>query len=328
MIERRIIATTHLDLQFHKLTKEALEAFAKSINEGGRPIITVEHDSTIPPRGKTTRAWVERTEDGEYQLVVLQDIFEEREHIGEWEGIELWKEESKTDRNPFNDKYTNYPVGYAIAVDVVNFQSKAATKRLVTEITKGTDVDFQVHYFGRKSAIPDPEVIIKMAEALVAFFAAKKFIDKAGDKVIEVTLDEATRFYSFLKASIANTAKLIKPKNRPVTYVIVAPGEPVIEFVARTNNPDTVLSALTNDNLTELFEKAADVHKNFSADRIQFLLNDNKEWKFNYLLTKTGAVIGTPVSYSRRAKRLELLEEQRLARTRGSSRPKPKKKRK
>jgi len=44
----------------------------------------------------------------------------------------------------------------------------------------------------------------------------------------------------------------------------------------------------------------------FDVDYVQFLLNSDGEWKFNYLNTKEGAVVGRKKSFSRQSTRLEL----------------------
>jgi hypothetical protein len=76
MNQRAVIATTHIDRHSTIITKEALDATAEQINCGHRPLLTVEHDLTIPPFGKTVKAWVQPRNDGEYELVVENEIFD------------------------------------------------------------------------------------------------------------------------------------------------------------------------------------------------------------------------------------------------------------
>jgi hypothetical protein len=101
--------------------------------------------------------------------------------------------------------------------------------------------------------------------------------------------------------------KHVKPKGWPITYIFVIPGEPVIEFIVRSADADFVLAALRVQKLEEALSQAGRFHKILGAVRIQYLLDDEGKWEFNYLLTKTGAVIGTEKSYRRRVQRIELL---------------------
>lgn len=53
MILKGIGATTHIDKHNCRMTKEALEDFAKDINEGKyAPGVGIEHDPSIMPIGK------------------------------------------------------------------------------------------------------------------------------------------------------------------------------------------------------------------------------------------------------------------------------------
>ena len=56
---RIIVATTHIDRQFTQISKKALEGAADQVNHGSRPLLTVEHDPTLPPFGKGVKALVE-----------------------------------------------------------------------------------------------------------------------------------------------------------------------------------------------------------------------------------------------------------------------------
>jgi len=67
------------------------------------------------------------------------------------------------------------------------------------------------------------------------------------------------------------------------------------------------------DRLKEALSNAGHLQETFGAARIQYLLNNNGEWEFNYLLTANGAVIGTEKSFDRRTKRIELLNKSIVA---------------
>ena len=306
MKEAVVIATTYLDAHSMMMTRESLEGAAEALNNGSRQLFTVEHDATIPPLGKVLEAWVEPIEDGEYQLVVTRETFEEPTWITLPTGAKLLKQESEVDHNPFASRYKGVSDGYELSCDWVNFESPESVQEFLDDIRNASGVDFTDSIFGRKSATPDPEFFIRIAETIGAYLVAKKVVDKAGDKVVDLVMEDVAKFYAFVKAIAGSAIKYTLPKNRPVTYIFVVSYAPVIEFIVRSNNPNSVLSAVSMDKLEKATSDAMDLHENLGADKIQYLLNQRGEWEFNYLLTRTGQVIGTKQAYSRRTKKIEL----------------------
>ena len=78
---RAVGSTTHHDRHGHKLTKEDLEILADKFASDRKPPLTEEHDLMLPPAGQWLRATVEPTDDGEYQLVIIGEVFEQEERI-------------------------------------------------------------------------------------------------------------------------------------------------------------------------------------------------------------------------------------------------------
>jgi len=79
-----------------------------------------------------------------------------------------------------------------------------------------------------------------------------------------------------------------------------------VELVARTSAASEVAASIMEDNLENPLKLAQEFHNRLGAERIQFLLDKSGEWKFNYLLTDKGAVIGTEESFSRKARQVDL----------------------
>lgn len=302
-----IMATTHIDRHNMKFTKEALESGAAQINGPRKPKVGVEHDSTVPPLGKILKGWVEPTEDGEYRLLKIAEIFEGFKVITLTDGATLLKQECETDRSPFllNDEIKSEE--FVLAYDRINFESEENLKSFIEEIKSTTDTAFEEAEFFRKSEIPDPEIIIRLSKLLVHYLIAKNVLDKAGDQIIELALQEIAKFYSFVRSAVITALKYAKPKNRPITYIFELPGKPFIEFVARSNDSNAVLSALIEKNMITALDRAKQLTPMFQAEKIQFLLDEKGQWEFNYLLSETGAVIGTERSFLRRDRRVQLM---------------------
>jgi hypothetical protein len=305
-----VVATTHIDAHRTKITVEGLESAAKRINDGDKAIFTINHDRTIPPSGKAVKAWVELRDDGEHQLVVETEVFEERSEITLKNGMVLYHEASETDQNPFSDPNGEVSDGFEISYDPVNFSSREDADNFFTELKLESEISFTTKTFFRKSLIPDPEIVFKIPTAIITFLLARKLIDKIGDTVINEITKDIEGFYVLVKATISRTVRQIRPENRPITYVFVLLGDPSFEFIAQTEKPNLVISAVNLELIREVILKHQVVFNQLEAKRVQFLMNEAGEWEFNYLLTAKGSVIGSKKAYSRRAKKMELFVQE------------------
>jgi hypothetical protein len=310
---KSIVATTHIDRQNTRITREALEGAAESVNNGNKPMFGTDHDVTLPPSGKVLSATVELRDDGEYQLVTESEIFDQIEELRFEDGTILYRQESILDKTPFSERYKgdDNTKGYEISIDPVNFENFDDTKRLITEIQSDTGTEFSVSEFGRKSAIPDPEIVIKISEIIVGYLLAKDVVKKVAEKVVEklgdAFADDIVKFYSLLKSTVLKFVRYARPTGRPITYIFIVPTTPEIEFVARTTDPNSVLSALILDKLEPSIEHAKHFGMALKAVKLQYLLNENGEWEFNYLLTNTGGTIGTKKAFENRAQKIEMM---------------------
>jgi len=73
-----VIATTHVDLHGERMDRKGLEALAKHFSLAYIPV-GVEHDPRIPPQGRVASGFVRQRTDGEYEVVGILEIFEERD---------------------------------------------------------------------------------------------------------------------------------------------------------------------------------------------------------------------------------------------------------
>jgi hypothetical protein len=308
MKREAILATTNLDRHFERFTKEVLVKMVEDVNNDSAAILyTIEHDTTIPPFGKTIKAELELREDGEYQVVATNEFFEEIEWLELSDGTKVFKQGSKEDRRPFRNRYSELKDDYSIGVDWNNFEPKSEYEKYLEDIRNDSNVEFSSGHFGRKSYIPDPEIIIGIVKLIGTYLIAKKGLDKIGDKIGDIAAEETEKFYKFIKSAVINSVKYLKPANRPKTYVFIIYHEPLIEFVAKTKDADKVVSALTIEKLEKTLDSVVELINKFKATRVQYILDEDGEWKFNYLLTNEGDVIGTKKSLSRRATRIKLL---------------------
>lgn len=73
-----VIATTLVDRQGEKMTREALEDIVNCMSKSLIPI-GVEHDPREPPLGRMSSGLVRQRDDGEFEAVAILDLFEEHD---------------------------------------------------------------------------------------------------------------------------------------------------------------------------------------------------------------------------------------------------------
>ena len=227
---KAIAATTHIDKQNMRITKEALENAAKDIRESGTvPAMKIEHDTIIPPIGKVIDGWVEKREDGEYQLVIIQEVFSSFSEVTLPDGSTAFLESSDSDERPFVvEKETHLLNDLKISVDYANFESEDDYKKFRDEIKEVGE--FEEGVIGRKSFIPDPEMIIAISKFVLATTVGKKVLEKLTDTILDDTIPKV---YEGIKRAVFTMAKYSIPKNRPITYVFLVSGIFNVQLVIR-----------------------------------------------------------------------------------------------
>jgi len=299
-LSRRIVmSSTHIDKHRTKMTKEALESGLEFINGDRKPRLGLEHNQTLPPLGRINNGEVVQGDDGEYYLVADQEFFDIQESIILSNGLALIIE-SFSDKNfPFVECEFEEIDKIKIKYDFVNFESYQKGKEFITELQKNSEVEFDGSVFSRKSAIPDPEIIIRITEVLgIALgIGLRKIPEKLGDAIGE----DLAKFYRLLSNTIKKSVLELLPKNQPIHFIVEIPFEKsLVELIVTTRNPDIALNAYNREAISKLRSDMDVLINTFNAEKIQYFLNENNIWELNYMLTKEGKVIGTKKSFKRR----------------------------
>jgi hypothetical protein len=129
-------------------------------------------------------------------------------------------------------------------------------------------------------------------------------VGKAAGEVLE---KEVKSFLEVMVAAVKNAAAIANPINRPINYVLEIHGEPNIEFVARSRNAELAISAMMQSSLEHAKRQADELRVSLNAEFVQFEMRQDGSWKFNYLLTADGKVIGSRRAFSRRAIQLKAM---------------------
>lgn len=305
-MERRqiILSSTHIDRHRQRMTKEALEMGAETINSGRRPRIGLEHDMTLPPIGRICDAEVIKGEDGAYYLVAYQEFFDSAEAITLDDGEVLVREYFSAGGTPFAEVKTETTDKIVISIDRQNFESYEDADSFYSELQNESEINFGNLDFSRKSFISDPELVFQFAENSVYLFfgykVAKKLLKKTADKVVDKVADDLAKTYDLIKKGVSKMIKRANPKNRPITYIFEFPAPIQIELIAIDKSPETIVNSLKKETLKKLEQKLDELTYKFDAEKIQFELNEKDKWELNYLLTVSGESVGTQKSISKR----------------------------
>lgn len=292
-----VFATTHVVHQT-VLTVESLHSAAASLTEKERkPFMVPEHDHICPPMGQAVGAKVVRLDDGHHALVGQYDIFSPPTEVELPSGEIGYQQQSAEHKFPLTVGEFETPETFSVSADSTNFGGVEKIEAFFSELKESAPDQFDTQVFGRRSAIPDPEIVfalgLKASAAWVGFRVAKVAADALEP--------ELKNFFAVLIKTVKDTAVNAIPKHRPVTYVLRVHGRPNLELIARTRNADAVISAMTDGDLSSLQPKIDVLRKRFDAEMVQFKLADDGEWVFNYLVTPKGKVVGTKEAYDHRA---------------------------
>ena len=307
--DRYVVSSTNLDKHGYLITKSALESMLPQLNGERKPRLGLEHIRTFPPFGAIMNGEIVKRHDENYYLTAEMVYFDKQEIITLSNGTQLLKESFSEGEYPFIECADNEITKLSIATDPVNYESRKDINDIYSLIKQETNLEFETEEFGRKSQLPDPETIIKITTIIATSLGIVK--SKMTEKLGEAIGDDLAKFYKLISRLALETIKKVKPSNRPNNFVISYPNTDCnIELVITTNKADTVLNSLTKEKLNGIANKVEQL-TNLDPEKIQFVYNENDVWEFNYLLSKTGSVIGTIKSFNKRNELYnEILEKQ------------------
>ena len=202
----------------------------------------------------------------------------------------------------------------SISYDPANFSNQEDMVNFIKELSESNEIETGT-LIVRRSAIPDPEIVINISHStvlgLLAVSLVKSALQKATEKLSDKIGEDLVEFYSFVKKLILTAPKYLNPKNRPITYIFKVAMKPNVEFIIVTtkkNAPNDILTML-KEKIPERIMDAKKIKKELNVNHVQFLMNDDLDLELNYMTLEDGTVIGTKKSYDRRAKVLDLIEE-------------------
>ena len=309
MIIEGVLATTHLLNDGYKLTKEALDDFAIQINDRNHALPgNLEHDHTLPPIGKSIFAEVKPLRDGEYALVHTSEIFENPEGVRLDDGSTAFIWQSSIDSRPFKSAETELSDCFVITYSHLGFGDPQTEEDFLALVSQKPGFESPSQPLVQRSVDPGAVILVLLPFlGVIGTMTAHKLADRISDRFAEELVD----LYDVIRAGVIGIVKERVDHFRAVTVEVTSRGIPEVEWVARVSDADAVISALTQAELERCVEKSVDLFHSIDARRVQFILDESGQWEFNYLLTGTGQVIGSPMSYTRQVQRLEAMDSTR-----------------
>lgn len=303
-----IFAKSGRDAHNVVMTKEALDSAAAGANGDRAVRMGANHDPFCMPYGKIVKAWVEPREDC-HVLVARVYMEDNVRHLVHMESREQFVLLDFADcPKPFNKGLENVSRDKTeVHVDFVNFDSKQDYDRFRTEANQIDDSFSCGRGFGRKSLIPEPFIHIVLSDPVAAtvvsaiglwtFIRTKKFIDHTVDETLRKVGDDISDHLSAKIISVFGAYKRHQSKDeRPVVTQIDIPGDVEVILLTRTTH-DSEFHGIDLDSLRAELEKYKDVLH--GADSITFGREGSDRWRFLYMTTKAGQVIGSLECFER-----------------------------
>lgn len=244
---KAVISSTHLDSHNERMSKQALDMGADTINSSRKPRLGLEHDMTLPPLGRINNAQVIHGKDGEYYLVAYQKYFDLQEEIlinGQKFIIESFKNEEFSFAEVQKDTLSKIE----ISVDAQNFDNYDAVDNFYKEIQNETEIEFDRIGLSRKSELSDPEIVYRLTEASIYAYwglkLAKLILKKTTKKLTDKISDDLASFYEIIKSSAKKIIKNSIPKNRPITHIVDFPADINISLIMVGKSPNVIVKAL------------------------------------------------------------------------------------
>ncbi|WP_139113084.1 hypothetical protein [Mucilaginibacter sp. PPCGB 2223] len=300
------MSTTHVDSHKDKMSLEALIRMKDTINSDKKLRWGVDHNKEFPPVGQLINAEIVQR-DEHYYLEADYKPYDYREEVP-WDNTLLM--ESFKEGYPFIEIDLEIPTETIVAVDPNSFISDKHYNLFLQE-TQALNYPFIGTEHLRKANASTPEIIFTVGQSAIIYHIikplAKKIGKKIADKAEKVLVEKGEDFYQFISRTIISAFSHGASSNRPPFVVFQINGIPNIELIAKTSDHDLIIKALKDNKLKAMIEEIDFYRSKFEIEKIQFILTTKGKWKFNYLLTPNGAVVGKKDSFKKRDRRLDIV---------------------
>ena len=145
-------------------------------------------------------------------------------------------------------------------------------------------------------------------------------VEALGVKAVDVVLEENIgEGYKLLKKKLYGkirnligivrlTRKNVIPQDQPQIVIFEIPGTPLIHLYSRTNDLDLIATALQPKKLAKVHARIRELNKVLQVNEAHFKLDKDGNWKFNYVITEKGQIVGTKDTMTQLNKQVERIK--------------------
>ncbi len=298
MTNKVTVSSSSKDLHGDTHSLDMLTKGVETINGTTKMRMLINHRRDLPPIGYWDNAELDE-HNSVYLLKAEQIFYSKRETITDKPGLikESFDKSIAFIQRPFED---NQPL--TLTIDKNNFKSWDEVKSITETIINETEQPVEVNHDVRKDLIPDPRLIVTLTTYYsVIYPLIKPFLKKMGEKIAEDIADDIyekskTKIKGFLtdiKKQITTVRKKALPQNKKLITIFEIPGKPYIELHAITDNADLIIKSLNEKKIFKIHQQLNELSEMVNITEAHFKLNEKGNWKFTYLITEDGAIIGT-----------------------------------
>ncbi|MGG7661067.1 hypothetical protein [Dyadobacter sp. BHUBP1] len=260
----------------------------------------MEHRRDFPPMGRLENARV--IEKGEFHYLLVEMAYFPDPQPVNWDlSLQI---QQFSDPFQFVEVENISASSIEISFDTINFPSRNQAFTFADEIKRGAPEQIEVTFHGRKSDLPDPEILLRFVEFQALYEISKPLLkklgEKAADKLVDSAVDSGSKVAKYLLKVLKDAFNQMIPLAKPVCVLFDIPGEPHIELLMKTRDESVLKKAFGKKRLDKVRAKIDELSKVVPIAKIQFVLTTDNKWKFNYLITKKGQTIGTKESFKKR----------------------------
>ncbi len=304
MANKVTITSSHIDKHGDSMAG-TLAKTVIVINGEHKMRMLINHKRELPPLGFWDNG--ELVQEGEHFCVKAEENFFGNRELLLWDS-NLVKETNEKSVKLINRNVKSETLN--VSVDKNNFSCYNDLEQYSTSLKKLFNNEISLDLHTRKAFIPHPELIIKIAATSVMYTLIKPMVKRIGEKIADDFADDiyksskekVKKFQTYVWKTIRLTKEKTIPKNKDLITIFEIPGEPYVELYAKTDDAELISKSLSERKLQFVRSEIERLSNYVGIAEIHFFLNEKGNWKFSFLITLTGEIIGTKKSFDERDK--------------------------
>ena len=291
-----------------QFTKESIESVANHLNGKRALPFIVQHDPSCMPLGKVTDAWIEPF--GQEHALMARFYIESAQaasHVPSSTKLVYLSFQNAPKPFILECKPTEDNSITVVGVDRANFKDTSSRDAFLDAVAD-IDSHFAFTEVGRHSLVPEPLIEFLLSDELA--LAIGLWVLRRAELFLRHTIDETLKkvgntISDDLSTKIKKTLQAYNhhrdADSRPITVKVLIRNDPNLVLLSRVS-PAEDFPCINLENLATELKKYRDIL--LHAEEVTFLRTGPDGWKFQYLKTRKGEILGTGECYSRTLERL------------------------